>query len=106
MKVRCEEIVDAAFKCFCKELELIEPNSEDAYALAIFLNSCIETGRFQSLKYSALVHTPKARRVANVLYGSIVEPLWDKEVFNCISNMAHDKFRVSGLVHPDLCARG
>ncbi len=65
MKVRCEEIVDAAFKSFCKELELIEPNSEDAYALAIFLNSCIETGRFQSLKYSALVHTPKAREGAN-----------------------------------------
>ena len=105
MTVRCEEIVDAAFKSFCKELELIEPNSEDAYALAIFLNSCIETGRFQSLKYSALVHTPKARRVANVLYGSIVEPLWDKEVFNCISNMAHDRFRGSGLVHLDLCAR-
>ena len=46
---------------FKKEFKKVEEGTLDLFALIIFINGAVDTQRFPSMKFSALVHYPKAR---------------------------------------------
>ncbi|MGI2108477.1 hypothetical protein ACRN9C_03605 [Shewanella frigidimarina] len=56
-----QKAVKSTIREFKKEFKNIEEGSLDLFALIIFINSAVDTQSFPSMKFSALVHYPKAR---------------------------------------------
>jgi len=94
------DIINLALVKFEKSLTLINRGSADAFALVIFINACYDTGKYQSNRYSALVHFSQARQSANFLEG-----LCSKNIvyFHAAIKHAHQILINSNIVHPDLC---
>lgn len=64
-----ENIVNCVLEDFENSLKNYEPDSKEALALAIFINSCVDRATFQHNKFSALVYYSKARTSALILEG-------------------------------------
>jgi hypothetical protein len=89
--------VNAVLEDFEESLKVFEPNSQDALALVIFINSCYDLKKLSSNKYDALVHFSKARKSANILYYGLNSVFFDLSI-----PAMHGILLRSRITYPDL----
>ena len=81
-------------------MDIIKPHSDSAYALVIFINSCVDTGKFQHNKFDSLVHFQEARKSA-LIFNKLGEE--NAALFNYAARSAQSIIINSGIINVDLC---